>query len=148
MIKINRSILAIIISIFVFVVLFGTLFFYLTPNGEEINVDESYDEGDILVYWYWSETCPICHEQMPFIEDIDDKDHVTVIERKISNEDYYDSLEEAFEYHNIDRGGTPTTIIEDEIFIGDSEQIRSDITDKIDSYDQDRENTIYPSYLS
>lgn len=120
------------------VILLGSTIYFLAPGGDSINLDsENPYNDDVVVYWFWSETCPICHEQMDFIEGLDDKENVSVVELEVSdNMEVYNEMLDTYE---VESSGTPMTVVDDSVIIGDSPAIRSDITNEVDACEESDE---------
>lgn len=100
----------------------------------ETQLEQLPDHAEVVVYWFWGETCPLCTDQRSFIDGLQDLEGVVTVTKEIYSDPQNQAVYEEFlaEYE-ISRAGVPATFIGDTYWLGDSPAIRSEIEDKIET---------------
>jgi thiol-disulfide isomerase/thioredoxin len=99
-------------------------------NNNQINNDPN----KITIYFFWGNGCPHCEEQKPFLEELkkkySDKIEIKMFETWKNPENVKLFQETAKKYDTTARG-VPATFIQDEYWVGYSENMANEMENKI-----------------
>ena len=83
------------------------------PEHEEPVIDEK-----VTVYFFWSNSCPYCHRQIPFMEKMSEKyDGIEIHSLELSNNENRMIFQNMMQAYGARSGGVPQT------YIGESDPI-------------------------
>jgi len=104
-----------------------------TDNKSDINYDDLIgDSQGVVVYFFWSSSCPVCTRQKPYLEDWDNKySGIEIKAFEVSRSENVDLLKQMAEANGFQARGVPITFIGDKYWVGFS-----------DAYAIEMENTI------
>lgn len=102
----------------------------ITPS---IN-DYEETEDQVMLYLFWGETCPRCHEELEFINSIlkDYKDKIKLRSYEGSIEDNYLLQQKVAKHFEIDAPGVPLLVVGENTFYGFKDEVGEKIKIAID----------------
>ena len=106
-----------------------------TPNNTEevTGIEKLYHNGsEIRIYYFWGDGCPVCAQQAPFLDRIEEEYEVEILRFEI----YYDRDNQQLfrdfgEVYGIGARGVPTTFIGERSWIGFSSRSGAEMESKI-----------------
>jgi thiol-disulfide isomerase/thioredoxin len=102
-------------------------------SGAFRHPEEEFD-APVVIYWFWGDGCPHCAEQKPFMKQLAGKEDVEVVALEVYNDKENRAIYAEFaSAYDIERQGVPLTFIGNEYWLGFSEQIQSEMQDKVAS---------------
>ncbi len=123
-IKINKKI-AILGLLVLIIVVFSAFVLSLNFGIETGEANNTYfqkynQDGQLIVYFFWDRSCPVCENQKPFLEEIE-KNYENDIEIKsfeIRTSENIRFFQEIGEAYGMNPRGVPTTFIGDRYWVG------------------------------
>lgn len=128
----NRKVTSLILIIVLFMGI-GCITENEEPVNNETNNDEV-EEGNVVVYWFYSDSCPYCAKQKEFLDELEREKENLDIRGFIPFEEKEQQLYiDLFEAHDQKpTGSVPATFIGDEYWIGYNEEMGQEMKDKIE----------------
>ncbi len=116
--SINKKILAITLVIFLV-----ALFTLTGLSGEE----------GVTLYFFWSQGCPYCSKEKPFLENLQDKfPSLKVVDKEISHDqENVELLQKMGKAYGREIRGVPTTFVGDQVWVGYNEKIGDKIEEGV-----------------
>ncbi|MEE4295010.1 MAG: thioredoxin [Wenzhouxiangella sp.] len=103
------------------------------PSAVQAQPAEARDAG-LIMYVFMSETCPHCQAQKPFLQNLDAEHQALSIEfmEVMTTDEHHDLLRAMAAAHDVRPGSVPMVFLGGEVWVGDSEQIRSEISQTVE----------------
>jgi len=106
------------------------------PSGSagENGSPERESSGEVVMYYFWGDGCPICTEAMPFLDELE-SDYP---ELEIKKKETYGSQENARLFQDMAAAfgsqarGVPTSFIGDEEIVGYNQRLEQDFRDAVE----------------
>ncbi|MBS3736229.1 MAG: thioredoxin [Candidatus Bipolaricaulota bacterium] len=91
-------------------------------------------EGETVLYFFWSEGCPYCQKEKPFLEDLqEDYPSLEVVDKEVSSsEENVELLMEMGQKYGREIRGVPATFLGEEVWVGFTEKIGDQIKEKVE----------------
>ncbi|MFW6071186.1 MAG: redoxin family protein [Candidatus Bipolaricaulota bacterium] len=91
-------------------------------------------EDRTVLYFFWSEGCPYCQREKPFLEDLQEEyPSLEVVDKEVSsNEENIELVKEMGQEYGREIRGVPATFLDDEVWVGFTEEIGSQIEEKVE----------------
>lgn len=89
--------------------------------------------GETVIYFFKMKGCPHCADEEPFLEELQEKDPSLVVVDKevLGNEENLELMKTIGKEYGREIRGVPTTFIGEDVWVGFSEQIASQIEEKV-----------------
>lgn len=90
-------------------------------------------EGKVVMYFFWSEGCPYCAREKPFLESLKEKyPSLVVVKKEISsNRENVKLLQKMGEEYGRNVRGVPATFLGDRVWVGYEDKIGEEIEEKL-----------------
>ena len=102
------------------------------PDENDINGNDVANETEVTLYYFWGDGCPVCPEQEPAIDQIEQEYDEEVEVRRFeiyNNPENAQIFQQVTEFYGV-RGAVPATFIGEEPFVGLTQ--KSEFENKID----------------
>ncbi len=101
--------------------------------------DLSHENEDVRIYYFWGDGCPICAQQKPFMDKLEEEYEVDILKFEVYNDRLNQRLFQnvAAEYE-VQASGVPMTFIGEESWVGFNDRIESQIESKVEECLEER----------
>lgn len=106
--------------------------FLLAENSVNQEDLEKYSDEEVVVDFFWSSGCPHCADFEDFLEEMEEDYDFKINSYDISrNSELFSEKAEEYDIPNNRRGYTPTIFIDDQYFIGNSDEAKQYIKSRL-----------------
>ncbi|MFT4260905.1 MAG: TlpA family protein disulfide reductase [Candidatus Woesearchaeota archaeon] len=101
---------------------------------EEFSFEDSYfgSEDKLTIYYFWGNTCPICTQQKPFLDELEQRHDVEILRFEIySNRTNQELFRRVANEYGVTVRGVPTTFIANQTFVGFSQRLAQEMEDLV-----------------
>ncbi len=97
-----------------------------------LDLDPDEIVGEVTVYWFWGEGCPVCQEQKDEMEKWEGVEGIEVEKFDVYGDDENQQLfEDMTEAYDIESASLPTTFVGDEYWSGFTEEKNEEMEEKL-----------------
>lgn len=101
------------------------------PDG--FLTDPAAATGEVVIYWFWGDGCPVCANQHAILEDLIADDRVDVVAFEVYHDEENQALFADFiEAYSVPQEGVPTTFIGEEFWLGYTEDKDEELRDAVE----------------
>ncbi|MFT4311055.1 MAG: TlpA family protein disulfide reductase [Candidatus Woesearchaeota archaeon] len=107
-----------------------------SPGFDEDILDKFYlgEEGKLTVYYFYGYSCPVCAQQSPFLDRLEEDFDVEIIKFEVYNRrDHQELFRAVANEFGIEATGVPTTFIGDKYFVGFNERVGDRIVEEVEN---------------
>ncbi len=102
-------------------------------DEEDLDLDVDEIKGEVTIYYFWGEGCPVCEEKEPFIQQLKEHENIKVEKHELPGKPgLYEDIAEAYGLQEMEMGAVPATFIGEEYWVGYSEDIHREEIRKIE----------------
>lgn len=107
----------------IYIGLIGFVVLIMTFVGWSFSGDTDFkdNEGKTNIYFFWSKTCPHCHNEKDFLKELTDAGKANVKDYEVNENNNSDKWFDVMDHLNVpeeSRGGVPFTVIGDKYWVG------------------------------